>query len=276
MDKANIVSFPKTYTSPDLSDAGRDTDAPHGPINTGQAITGQAITGQAIAGLSQVVLTRNGKRLLDGLNLDIRDTCISVLMGPNGAGKTLALRLMARLLEPDQGVVHHCGLEQRDLAIVFQKPVLLRRSVAGNLHHALKLRGHGRLARKDLVTQWLQTGQLEAQARQAARRLSAGEQQRLAMVRALAMRPKLLFLDEPTANLDPAATGRLEALIQEAARQGVKIVLITHDAGQARRLADDIHFMAAGRLVERSDAPSFFTAPQSTEAAAYLEGRLLL
>ncbi|MBX6425396.1 MAG: amino acid ABC transporter ATP-binding protein, partial [Variibacter sp.] len=114
-----------------------------------------------------------------------------------------------------------------------------------------------------------------ARAARPARRLSGGEQQRLALARALARDPELLFLDEPTNNLDPAATKSVEALIRAAARSGVKIVMATHDLGQARRLAGEVLFLAGGRLVEQGPADRFFAAPKTPEAAAFLRGDIV-
>ena len=113
-------------------------------------------------------------------------------------------------------------------------------------------------------------------ARSPARLLSGGEQQRLAMARALSLAPEVLLLDEPTANLDPASTLAIEQLVQTAHDEGRKIVLVTHDVGQARRLADEVVFLHRGRVEEQSPAGSFFDAPASAQARAFLEGRLVL
>ena len=109
-----------------------------------------------------------------------------------------------------------------------------------------------------------------------ARRLSGGEQQRLALARALARDPEILFLDEPTASLDPAATKAVEDIVRAVAASGVKIVMATHDIGQARRLAGDIVFLARGRLVENAPAHRFFASPATNEAAAFLRGDLVI
>ena len=109
-----------------------------------------------------------------------------------------------------------------------------------------------------------------------ARKLSGGEQQRLALARALARDPEILFLDEPTASLDPAATKGVEDIVRVVAASGVKIVMATHDIGQARRLAGDIVFLARGRLVENALAHRFFASPATPEAAAFLRGDLVI
>jgi tungstate transport system ATP-binding protein len=202
-------------------------------------------------------------------------------MGPNGAGKSLLLRLVAGLLQPSGGRITYGSRTAdeaalRRIAVVFQRPVVLRRSVEANLRHALATYGVPRRERARRIEQLLDLGQLQEIAERPARVLSGGEQQRLSMVRALAAEPELLLLDEPTASLDPQATAAIEALIGQAAASGVKVVLVTHDRGQAQRLADEVLFLHRGRLAEASAADAFFNKPNSAAAQAYLEGRLLL
>ena len=160
--------------------------------------------------------------------------------------------------------------------MVFQRPVMLRRSALGNLQHALRTRGLHRHEQRERAEEALEKAQLTAIAHTPARLLSGGEQQRLALARALSLAPEVLFLDEPTANLDPASTMAIERLIQGAHEQGTKIVLVTHDVGQARRLADEIVFICGGRLEDHSTAAQFFDAPGSSRARAFLEGRYVI
>jgi tungstate transport system ATP-binding protein len=222
-----------------------------------------------------------GRRLIDGIDLVLRPGVRTVVMGPNGAGKSLLLRLLHGLLEPSAGAVLWDG-RPADTAIrlrqamVFQRPVLLRRSALANVTHALGARGVSRRERHARAERTLAAAGLGALARTPARLLSGGEQQRLALARALSLEPDVLFLDEPTASLDPASTFAIEALIQRAHEAGTKTVLVTHDAGQARRLADEVIFLHRGRLAEQSPAGSFFEAPASATARAFLEGRLVL
>lgn len=228
------------------------------------------------AELDNVIYKSGSQVLVDGLSFSLRNGGITALMGPNGAGKTLTLRLLARLLLPSQGHVKACGLSADEIAFVFQKPVLLRRSVEANLFHALKLYGMHKKDRASEAVKLLKLSDLEHLSKRSARRLSGGEQQRLAMVRALAAQPKLLLLDEPTASLDPQATASIEQLIKQAAHNGTKVVLVTHDPGQAKRLASDVVFMSNGSAREHAAAKTFFDNPQSVEAEAYLAGRLLI
>ncbi len=217
-----------------------------------------------------------GRRLIDGLTLAFEAGPRTVILGPNGAGKSLTLRLAHGLLAPSAGrVVWRTAGAGRRQALVFQRPVMLRRSAAANVDYALALRrvtGAERVRRRDKVLE--RTGLAEL-ARRPARVLSTGEQQRLALARAWAIEPEVLFLDEPTASLDPAATRAVEAIVNAIHEAGTKIVMTTHDLGQARRLADEIVFLHRGRLVEHAAAETFFDAPASAEARAFLEGDLL-
>jgi len=205
----------------------------------------------------------------------------TLILGPNGAGKSLLLRLLHGLIAPTAGEVLFDGKPsdpsiRRRQAMVFQRPVLLRRSVAANVDFALRVRGLPRGARRERTADLLALGGLGDQARQPARTLSGGEQQRLALVRALATEPDILFLDEPTASLYPGAVKAFEALVRQADAAGTKIVMVTQDIGQARRLAGEIVFMAGGRVVEQGPADGFFNAPQSEAARRFLAGDLLI
>ena len=229
--------------------------------------------------LEGVSFEAGGKRLVDGVSLALRPGPVTAIMGPNGAGKSLLMRLIAGLIAPSRGRIAYGGAaapQRNRIAVVFQRPVLLRRSVRANLAHALATYGVPRRERRERIAELLRLGQLEALSDQPARLLSGGEQQRLAMVRALAARPELILLDEPTASLDPQATAAIEGLVREAARAGMKAVLVTHDRDQARRLAEEVIFLHRGRVIERAAAADFFDQPQSPEAGAYLAGRLLL
>ncbi len=215
-----------------------------------------------------------GKPLLNGLSFALDGTSVTVVMGPNGAGKTLLLRLLCGLEDPDQGSIQLPPKART--ALVLQKPVLLRRSVRANLFHAFKVYGISRSKWSGLADELLVLGNLDERADHPARRLSGGEQQRLSLVRALAARPEILLLDEPTASLDPRSTLAIERLIRGAADQGAKIILISHNLGQAKRLADEILFLNAGKLVEQGAAQQVLENPVSSEAQAYMAGDLVL
>lgn len=219
-----------------------------------------------------------GEKLLDDIDLIIESVGISVIMGPNGAGKSLFLRLVHGMLIPSCGEIRwqRRPLDisiRRHQALVFQKPVLMRRSVAANLDFVLRPSGGDYRLRRD---QLLRQAGLYAQRDRPARLLSGGEQQKLALARALSTDPAVLMLDEPCASIDAASTQQIEDRLLQVRRRGVKIILVTHDIGQARRLADDVIFMHNGRVLEYSTAPVFFDAPSSAEARAYLEGRIVI
>jgi tungstate transport system ATP-binding protein len=201
----------------------------------------------------------------------------TVLMGPNGAGKTTLIRLAASLTAPTSGRLTWGGKTSTDgerIAVLFQRPVMLRRSAAANVAFALPKRAaRERRARTGELLAQVGLGHL---ADRPARRLSGGEQQRLALARALAREPEVLFLDEPTASLDPASTNAVEEVVRAVAASGVKIVMATQNLGQARRLAGEIVFMLRGSVHERASAHQFFTAPNTPEAAAFLRGDLVV
>lgn len=220
-----------------------------------------------------------GKPLLRHLSLRLEAGSRTVILGPNGAGKSLTLRLAHGLLAPTEGRVRW-GNANPDYArsrqtMVFERPVLLRRSVKANIGYALALHGVPRRERHGRTAEALEKTGLSSLASRRARVLSAGEQQRLALARAWATEPEVLFLDEPTAALDPAATRSVEALIETIALSGTKIVMTTHDLGQARRLADEILFIHRGALLEQTPASEFFERPQTEEAASFLRGELV-
>jgi tungstate transport system ATP-binding protein len=200
----------------------------------------------------------------------------TVLIGPNGSGKTTLIKLAMGLIAPTAGSIRHAQADQAACrqAIVFQKPVMLRRTAAGNVAYALN--AAGRAANAAAIVKLLDRVGLAALADRPARRMSGGEQQRLALARALARDPEVLFLDEPTASLDPAATKAVEDIVEGTAAGGVKIVMSTHDLGQARRLAGDIVFLAKGRLVEHAPAERFFAAPATPEARSFVAGELVI
>ncbi len=220
-----------------------------------------------------------GTVLLDQISARFDAGGISVILGPNGAGKSLLLRLCHGLLVPTSGTVRWQGNADIDprqaQAMVFQRPVVLRRSVASNIGYALRVRGVPREQRQERVRAALALAGLERLAGRPARVLSGGEQQRVTLARAWSLAPQVLFLDEPSANLDPAATRAVENMIQSIAAAGTKIIMTTHDLGQAHRLAAEVLFLHHGRLIERAGADEFFARPRSDAAAAFLEGRLL-
>jgi len=229
--------------------------------------------------LDNVSLVARGVPILDQVSLALVAGAPTVLIGPNGAGKTTLLRLAMGLVRPTRGRVTWGGRSEAPptrRAIVFQRPVMLRRSTSSNLRYALNAAGVRRGARADRVDELLTLVGLSGLGARAARSLSGGEQQRLALARALAKEPQVLFLDEPTANLDPAATKAVEDVIRTVAARGIKVVMSTHDLGEARRIAGEILLMHRGSIVEAADAVRFFAGPATPEGRRFIAGELLV
>jgi tungstate transport system ATP-binding protein len=214
--------------------------------------------------------------VLDGVDLDLGVSGCTVVMGPNGAGKSLLLKLLHGLMRPSSGRISWAGQRPETVttrqALVFQKPVLLRRTVAANIDFVLR----SRKADRGRVARLLADAGLAHKAGQPARRLSGGEAQRLALARALATAPEVLFLDEPTASLDPASVLAIERIVAQARDSGVRVVLVTHDIGQARRMADDVVFLHRGRVADHAAAADFFAAPRCQAARDYLNGDVVV
>ena len=229
--------------------------------------------------LVEVAVLAGAVTILDDISLVFSAGAPTILIGPNGSGKTTLLRVAMGLLAPTRGRILWGGREAAPpsrRAIVFQRPAMLRRSTAGNVRYALAAAGMSRAQRSERIAELLTLVGLENLGRRPAHRLSGGEQQRLAVARALARAPDILFLDEPTASLDPAATKAIEDILRAVAARGVKVVMSTHDLGQARRLAGDIALLHRGRLIERGPAAAFFAQPQTREAETFIAGELLV
>ena len=225
----------------------------------------------------------NGRRVLAIDRLDIGRGEVLALVGPSGSGKSTLLRLLNFLEQPSGGALTFDGepvtprlalAQRRRVTTVFQRPALLHRSVAANIGYGQTLRGIK--PDNDELPAWLDRLGLSHLARQSAPKLSAGEAQRVALARALILRPDVLLLDEPSANLDPYNIGLIERLVAEAhSETGMTVVWVTHDIFQARRVAGRVAFLLEGRLVEVADAATFFTAPATPQAAAFLRGELV-
>lgn len=243
-------------------------------IAAGDAASGRLSgwSGEPLLRYEGVCFSAGTTEILHGIDVSLNHGAPTVLLGPNGSGKTTFLKLAMGLIAPASGrMMIDPSLRK---AFVFQKPVMLRRTVAANVTYALTTAG--RSTDQQTVDRLLVQAHLAPLAERPARRLSGGEQQRLALARALAREPDILFLDEPTASLDPAQTRLVEEIIATVAAAGVKIVMATHDIGQARRLAGDVVLLVRGRLVEHTAATSFFTNPATDAARRFVAGDLVL
>lgn len=219
-----------------------------------------------------------GRTLIDRVSALISAGPSTIILGANGAGKSVLMRLMHGLLAPSGGEIAWNEPDperrRRRQAMVFQRPVLLRRSALANVAYALKVARVPRGERERLAVEALESVGLLHLAHRPARVLSGGEQQRLALARAWALHPEVLFLDEPTASLDPSATREIERVIRAFDAAGTKIIMATHNLGQARRLGDEVLYIHQGRLVERAPVEQFLSRPASPEAAAFIRGEL--
>lgn len=226
-----------------------------------------------------VSLVAGGATILDSISLSIEAGEPTLVVGPNGAGKSSLLRLCMGLIAPSGGRITWGGRDDAKptrRAFVFQRPVMLRRTAVANVVYSLAQASVPRDQRSARATKLLEQVGLAELAERPARRLSGGEQQRLALARALARDPDLLLLDEPTANLDPAATRGLEEIVRAAARSGIKVVMASHDLGQVRRLGGKVLFLVRGSAREHTAAATFLNMPSTPEAAAFLRGDLVV
>ena len=226
--------------------------------------------------LDNVSFAVGGRPLIDRVSMELAEGPCTIILGANGAGKSVLMRLCHGLLSPTGGSIEWRGGSngRSRQAMVFQRPVMLRRSALSNIVYALRLVGISAHESEMRARDVLEAVGLERAAGRPARVLSGGEQQRLALARAWALGPEVLFLDEPTANLDPGATRDVETLIGQIRAGGTKIVMTTHNLGQAKRLGDEILFLSQGRLVERAPVDRFFTRPASAEAVAFIREEL--
>lgn len=228
--------------------------------------------------LSAATVRRKGKVLVGPVDLTLGADGLTMVIGPNGSGKTSLLKMLHGILRLSDGrVTWACPTveAQREQAFVFQTPVMLRRTVLENLIYPLRLRGVTKSDARARAGEWVARIGLSDAALRPAVVLSGGERQKLALARALILDPALLFLDEPCAALDGAAMREIETLLQEASRAGTRLIMSTHDMGQARRLASEVVFILHGRVHEFGAAETFFADPKTAQARAFLNGDIV-
>ena len=229
--------------------------------------------------VTDVKINIKSKRLIGPINLEIEQNGISILLGANGSGKTTLLEALHGLRKLSAGKVewnisnNQAAAEQ---AFVFQSPIMLRRTVAENLAFPLKVRRLSKLTTTTEVMMWAKKIGLEDKIRQQAMLLSGGEMQAIAVARALITKPKMLFLDEPTASLDGATKKAIEDILISASSNGTKILMSTHDLGQLKRLARDIIFLHNGIVEAHCSKEEFLTKPPSKAAKQFLAGDIVL
>ena len=228
--------------------------------------------------LSNATVRRRGKVILGPVNLGLADARFTIVLGPNGSGKTTLLRVLhgvERLSSGTLALSKPDEIARQEQAYVFQSPIMLRRSVRANLAYPLKLLGRPKALIEGKVLIWAHRIGLEDALERHAPRLSGGEKQKLALARALIREPDVLFLDEPCANLDGRSTREIEALLLDAFKSGTRIIMATHDLGQAKRLASEVVFLLNGSVHETGPAPQFFSEPKTAQAHAFLKGDIV-
>ncbi|MBW4710046.1 ATP-binding cassette domain-containing protein [Roseobacter sp. YSTF-M11] len=228
--------------------------------------------------LKDVAVRRRGKRLLGPVDLTLDPDGLTMIIGPNGSGKTTLLRVMHGVERLSTGTATWAVPEEEARhrqSYVFQTPIMLRRTVADNLGYPLRLLNAPRAQVNARVRHWAERIGLADRLSLQATRLSGGEKQKLALARALIRKPDVLFLDEPCANLDGASTRDIESILQTALSEKTRIIMTTHDLGQARRLASDAVFMLHGVVHERGPASRFFGAAQTAELQAFFRGDII-
>ncbi len=228
--------------------------------------------------LRNVSVKRRGKTILGPIDMDLGEAGFTVVLGPNGAGKTTLLKVLHGVERVSGGTVQWsrpADQAQQAQAYVFQRPIMLRRSVRNNLAYPLQLLGTPKVPIAQQVAIWAGRVGLADVLDQPAPRLSGGEKQKLALARALIRQPSVLFLDEPCANLDGRSTREIEAVLRAAHHSGTRIIMTTHDLGQARRLGSDVVFLLNGGLHEQGAAAQVFDAPAKAETRAFLDGDIV-
>ncbi|MEL6503998.1 MAG: ATP-binding cassette domain-containing protein [Pseudomonadota bacterium] len=228
--------------------------------------------------LDKATVRRRGHTILDGISTTLGETACTIITGPNGAGKTTLLRLLHGMERLRGGTIQWTGERARALrqqAFIFQTPVLLRRSVLDNLIYPLRIGGLGKTEAISQATAYLEQLDLAPLRNHPARQLSGGEKQRLALARAMIAEPRLLLLDEPTSNLDGSNKRHIENMLKTAMAKGTRLIMSTHDMGQAKRLCEEVVFLHQGRVLETTSAARFFTQPATSQAAAYLRGDIV-
>lgn len=228
--------------------------------------------------IDKALVRKNGSTILGPVTTVIEGTGTTIVMGPNGSGKTTLLRLMHGLEWPREGSVRwnvEKTVAQTRQAFIFQAPTMMRRTVAENISYPLRIRGTGRVEALERAREWVgQIGLSDAFDRDA-QVLSGGERQKLALARALVTEPDILFLDEPTTNLDGRSTREIEEILGGTLERGTRIVMATHDTGQAKRLASEVIFLNKGIIAEHREAGVFFAGPESKSAEAHLRGDIV-
>ncbi len=219
------------------------------------------------------------KTVLDVKGASLNLAGITGIIGPNGAGKSTLINILAGLTDATSGTVSYDGssvIPKKDMTLVFQKPYLISGSVEMNIRYPMKLRRWSSEKIRGRTETLMEELGLTPLRSQKTWKLSGGEVQKVALARALSFGPKLLILDEPTANIDPGTTGEIEKMLDKVVRQdGVHIIIVTHNLVQARRICDKIIFMDKGAIIEQGKTDCILRDPSFQETKAFISGELL-
>ncbi len=225
--------------------------------------------------LIDISYTIGRRTILKNISTEITLGPPKVILGPNGAGKTMLMKLCHGLLKPSSGTIFWSKTKNEMFTtkhtMVFQRPLMLRRSVKENLVFITKLKGFDKKNQYEIVERALNLVGMNSFAKTPARSLSQGEQQKIALARAWLLNPEVLFLDEPTANLDPKATEIVEEVVKKISSNGTQVLMTTHNIAQAKRIGSEIYFLYEGKLKERSSSNNFFQNPKTKEARNFLK-----
>jgi len=226
----------------------------------------------------QAVVRRQGKVLVGPVDLTLQAQGVTIVIGPNGAGKTSLLKMLHGIARLNRGSLNWaCPMSEAQTrqAFVFQAPVMMRRSVTDNIAYPLQLIGVARAEARRRAEDWAEKVGLSHTLKQQATMLSGGERQKLALARALIRDPQVLFLDEPCASLDGRATREIEEILTRAAAGGTRLIMSTHNMGQAQRLADEVIFVLHGKIHEFAPAEQFFAGAETKQGRAFLKGDIV-
>ncbi|OUS37424.1 sulfate ABC transporter ATP-binding protein [Rhodobacterales bacterium 56_14_T64] len=226
----------------------------------------------------QAVVRRQGKVLVGPVDLTLQAQGVTIVIGPNGAGKTSLLKMLHGIARLNRGSLNWaCPMSEAQTrqAFVFQAPVMMRRSVTDNIAYPLQLIGVARAEARRRAEDWAEKVGLSHTLKQQATMLSGGERQKLALARALIRDPQVLFLDEPCASLDGRATREIEEILIRAAAGGTRLIMSTHNMGQAQRLADEVIFVLHGKIHEFAPAEQFFAGAETKQGRAFLKGDIV-
>jgi len=233
--------------------------------------------------LTNLVKRYHGLTALDGISLELSGMGSIVMIGPSGGGKSTLMRVLAGLELPDQGRVEvdgeplpsheeHLVRYRRGIGTVFQAFNLFPHLTALENVTLPLVQAHGQREgeAQEYAMELLRRFQLEVHAHKMPMELSGGQQQRVAIVRAIAIKPRFLLFDEPTSALDPEMTAEVLDLIAELKVEGRELILVTHNMGFARRVADHCLFLSGGQVLESGTAERLFNAPQTPELQGFL------